>query len=85
MNRQAASYPTPPILAAPLESALGHQDSFPRLKLSARYPLSQWTFAGTRQTYKMRRFRPWYRRPPLLTADKRLTAFFNREVMFFLV
>jgi hypothetical protein len=37
------------------------------------------------QTYKMRRFRPWYRRPPLPTADKRLTAFFNREVMFFLV
>jgi hypothetical protein len=27
----------------------------------------------------------WHRRPPLLTEDNRLTAFSDREVMFFLV
>jgi hypothetical protein len=40
---------------------MGHEDAFPRPRLSARCRFSQGTFAGTRATGEARRFRPFAR------------------------
>ena len=41
-------HPTPPVLGRRWTSAMGHEDAFPRPRLSARSRFSQGTFARTR-------------------------------------
>jgi hypothetical protein len=43
------------------------------------------TFAGGRGIDEVARFGHLHRHPPPQTEDNRLTAFSNREVMFFLI
>jgi hypothetical protein len=43
-----ASHPTPLVFGRRGMAAMGHEDAFPRPRLSARFRFIQGTFAGTR-------------------------------------